>query len=200
MKGTTLYDGNHTLTFEDLWKQSPEDMQVFVELTQKEGTFFSSHLLIIQHLLESGIQAVVDIDCGSGSQGYLFRAAGIRYVGIERYEKNLWFGELQLPDGSIIVKQGSWPCRIPETKGISTCISAYALGILGEENLASVSLAAMKRRFKRAYILAFPHVQATAQQIWGATTQWVRPYEPGDQWLQICEKRSFFRAFLQQKL
>lgn len=188
----------HPLTFEDLRNWSPEDMDIFEAKAGEGAPFFGSHLPVIQHLLESGIHAVVDIGCGAGIQGFLFRAAGIRYIGIERYEQNLRFGEFQTQDGSVVVKQACWPCKIPEAADVSTCISMYALGIAGEEDQAPATLAAMKKHFKRAYIVAFPHAQAHAQQIWGSTAQWLRPYESGDQWVQILQKKSFLSRLIKK--
>lgn len=187
-KKAVLYDGNHTLTLENLRRRSPEDIAVFESMQGDSGFLFGNTLLVIQNLLENGIDSVVDIGCGNGSQGYLFRAAGIRYVGIERFEKNLTYGEIHLPDDSIIIHQADWPCEIPEADGISTCVSMYSLGIRYEEHLAPAALKAMHKRFTRAYITAFPHAQAYAQQIWGSTLQWIRPYEPDGMWVQICER------------
>lgn len=191
------------LSYDDLRRWSPEDIQKYDELCVLEGSFNvrnDIYLPVIQDLLANGIHEVVDIGCGSAAQAYLFRAANIRYIGIDNQMECLTFGPFREEDGSVLVKLADWPCEIPEAKGISTCVAMHSIGSRVIKHLAPMQIAAVKRRFNRFYLASFPDTQATAQQIFGSTKHWIHPTEDGAQWIQICERRKPFPQHIKDKL
>lgn len=110
---------------------------------------------IIQDLLDHGVKSVVDIGCGSGVQGYLFRAFGIRYVGIEGVDRNLRLGEVGETGDDLIIRKGFYPCDIPEAEGIDTALSMYALGSRDLWQYLPKQLLAIRKKFKTLYMATF---------------------------------------------
>ena len=119
------------LTFQYLRRLNPESIAKYESLCEQEGVitdFYQDYLAVIQHLLKNDIHAVVDIGCASGVMAYMFQAASIRYVGIERCLENMVFGEFREKDGSIVVMHADWPCNIPEIVDINACVALYSIG------------------------------------------------------------------------
>lgn len=178
------------LTFDDLSRRDPANMEKFYALCKQENVSPITHyeyLQVIQHLLESGINAVVDIGCGSGEMAYMFRAAGIRYVGIEANKDNIRLGELREKDGSVAVLHAKWPCAIPEMDGITTCIAMHSIGTRSVAWRSRKEIEAIKSRFDRMYLISFADTQEVARDVFGTASEWIHPMEEGGQWIQICE-------------
>ena len=180
----------NALTFENLRRWSPKDMAKYDSMCRRSGvdTDYCQHYLpVIQHLLENNIHAVVDIGCASGIMAYLFRAAGIRYVGIEQCKENMEFGEFREKDGSVVVMNADWPCNVPEIAGIDTCIALHSIGTRGLRQVAPAQLRAIKRSFSHLCLKSFSDTQKLAQRILGNSVWIVPDYRKRSQWTQLAD-------------